>query len=788
MSVDNEAARRGDAALPAWARGADALTVLLALAALRVVAIGGVRIGTVFSMSTPWRALLAMLAVCALRHYLVRARPLHQRMWTWLRDRAWPVYARATGMSVSGTVQIFALVALAVAQPLFDLLSREPAFFVARNTTAGQLTAFVVLVCAGLPLVLIGLEALGRRLHAGAGGVVHDVLLTLLGALFLMPLLKRADVLGNGPLMALAVLLAGLVALGRRRTRLVGSFLTALGPAALVVPIVFLATPSVRSSVVRFERAPLPARVDYAPPIVIVVFDEFPTNSLLDGNRRIDRDRYPHFARLADGATWYRNASTVSSQTVWAVPALVTGRYPIQLHAVPTRRYYPDNLFAMLGDAYRSTVFGRFLQLCPADACDYDLDVQDSLGDLGADLGIAYLHVVAPPAVESGLPPIAGDWRDFAGARRFRTVEGEQERNERLSEFRRFLATITPDRSGRLYFLHTLLPHMPYQYVPSGRRYRARDYQRHQEGGAGLFRKSDPWMPVVLQQRHLLQVGAVDRLIGDLTERLQEQGIYDESLIIITADHGVSFLHANRRRRISEDNVADVMQVPLIVKFPNQVDGTVSDRSVELVDVVPTIADVLSTAVPYPVDGRSVLDSSQPDRPRKTFVRRGYASVGVEDYPAHLDDPGWQEKLRRFGAGLYGLGPHGSLVGRALATLDVGAPAETAVRLVRAGAFDDVDLDADLLPLHVRGRLPDGLQAPVSLAVSVNGVVAATTLAYREGGEWVFGSMIPERVLVSGANDVEVFLVDDAGEAPVLRPARRGARAGRPPPGSANAG
>ena len=277
----------------------------------------------------------------------------------------------------------------------------------------------------------------------------------------------------------------------------------------------------------------------------------------------------------------------------------------------------------------------------------------------------------------------------------------------------------------------------------------------------------------MLQQRHLLQVELVDRLIGDLTERLQEQGIYDESLIIVTADHGASFLHGSRRRTVSEDNAADIIQVPLIVKRPHQVEGEVSDRSVELVDVVPTIADVLSTEVPYHVDGRSTLDGAAPDRSGKTFVRRGYAAVGVEEFPSRLDDPGWEEKLRRFASGLYSLGPHGSLVGRALSTLEVGAPAETVARIARAGAFDDVDLHADVLPLHVRGRLRGGLREPVSLAVSVNGVIAATTLSYREGGEWTFGSMVPEQALVQGANDVDVFLVDGPGEAPVLRPARR---------------
>ena len=202
----------------------------------------------------------------------------------------------------------------------------------------------------------------------------------------------------------------------------------------------------------------------------------------------------------------------------------------------------------------------------------------------------------------------------------------------------------------------------------------------------------------------------------------------------MTADQGASFRHGSRRRNVSDENVADVLLVPLLVKLPHQTAGAISDSNVETVDVVPTIADVLATTVPYPIDGRSLLDAPDPDRTRKTLVRRGRARVNVVEYPEHLDDPGWEEKLPRFGAGLYGLGPHGSLVGQPLSTHDV-------------ATFEDVDPEARTLPLYVGGRLEGGPSEPVSLAVSVNGVIAATTLSYRENGEWVFGSMIPEDAL-----------------------------------------
>ena len=389
---------------------------------------------------------------------------------------------------------------------------------------------------------------------------------------------------------------------------------------------------------------------------------------------------------------------------------------------MPTRRYYPNNLFTMLSESYRMAVFGRFLQLCPASTCTYDLEVHDTLWNLTADLAVVYLHVIAPDSLAARLPPIVGDWRGFADRRRFREVEGERRRNDRSSEYDRFLQTITSERSGQLYFLHTLTPHMPFQYVPSGTRYRAPDYQGRRESDELLFVKSDPWLPLVLQQRQLLQVGFVDRFIGSLIDRLQAQGIYDESLIVVTADHGSSYLHGKRRRVVNEGNEADILLVPLIVKLPQQVTGGVSDRNVETVDIVPTIADVLSITVPYEVDGRSLLDTSEPERPEKTFIRRNAERVRVVNYARQFEDHSLEQKLQHFHSSLYGLGPHASLVGRPVSTLDV-----SLVKLENVSTFENIDVEAETLPLYVRGTFTTPPTERVSLAIGLNGAIVATT-------------------------------------------------------------
>ena len=788
--------------LPLWARVADALTLALAAAAAYVTAFGGVRVGDVFSMSTPWRALGGLTVICALRHYFVRTRPLHRR---WLHARPWAglvaaglrlaalparcwhshgmrlawlyisqspeIYKRVTRMSAARALQLCALTALAVAQPLFDVVSREPTFFVARNTTGSQLVAFVVLIVGGLPLALIAVEAVAMRLHARVGNFTHVVLLTILGSMLLLPLLKRIDNMDTASMIAVSLVLGAGVAFGCQRSAVIRTFLTALSPATLVVPVLFLANADIRAALVGVDDSHQPVQVDYAPPIVFVVFDEFPTVSLLNAEREIDANRYPNFARLAADATWYRNASTVSSQTLWAVPAMVTGKYPVTPHAVPTRRYYPDNLFTMLSGSYQMTVFGRFLQLCPSGSCTYDLEVHDTLWTLTADLAVVFLHIIAPDSMAARLPPIVGDWQGFAQLRMFREVEGEQRRNDRSSEYGRFLRTIGSQPAGQLYFLHTLTPHMPFEYMPSGRRYVAPDYQSHMEGGSRLFINSDPWFPVVLQQRHLLQVGFADRFIGELIDRLKDQGIYEQALVVVTADHGSSFLDGQPRRTARDGNRADILQVPLIVKFPEQEAPTVNDANVETVDILPTITDVLSITTPFEVDGRSLVDGPIPDKPYKTFIRRNAERVNVDRHEVLggvIADHSLRQKLDRFESSLYSLGPHGSLVGRSVTTLGVEPATTEVVTLDDAARFENIDLESTTLPLYVRGAVRGDATERVSIAIGMNGVVVATTLSYLERDRWVFATVIPQESLRSGPNNVQVFVLGSVDEDAVL--------------------
>ena len=128
-------------------------------------------------------------------------------------------------------------------------------------------------------------------------------------------------------------------------------------------------------------------------------------------------------------------------------------------------------------------------------------------------------------------------------------------------------AACEPTPRPALWFKHVLLPHVPWQYYPSGRSYRRFAPEPipglNSELGFGV-----PWLVKVSYQRHLLQLGMADRLLGELMARLRGSGLYRDALVVVVADHGIGFRVGLERRTVTPRNVQDLAPVPMIVKLP----------------------------------------------------------------------------------------------------------------------------------------------------------------------------------------------------------------------------
>lgn len=110
-----------------------------------------------------------------------------------------------------------------------------------------------------------------------------------------------------------------------------------------------------------------------------------------------------------------------------------------------------------------------------------------------------------------------------------------------------------------------------------------------------------------------------DLQISKFIEELKKQGLYDNSLIILTADHGQVFKAGQYAQCSLNISLAET-HVPLLVKYPNQQEGEVVNNLVTTIDLTPTILDVLN--IPYDknwFDGVSLLDAAGQAAPRYVF-------------------------------------------------------------------------------------------------------------------------------------------------------------------------
>jgi len=679
-----------------------------------------------------------------------------------------------------GGLHLAALSVLAVAQPLFDVLEPAAGFFVARGSRPADLVALVVAVIVGPPLGLVALEAIaglaGRSLRRG----VHLVLVGLLAALFLLPPLRRPPVAAQSALWLAPAFVAGaLAALVYGRWKPARSFLTVLAPVSLLFPALFLSSAAMRTILAPPDEPPSPAAtVEATTTVVLVIFDELPLASLMTPELRIDATLFPNFARLAGESTWFRNATSSNFLSLQVIPSIMTGRAPSAQRSVelgrriqPTAADHPNSIFTLLAGSHRLRVQETLTAVCPPSllARPAGEAFGARMRSLWDDLSLVYAHVVLPGSLAARLPSVDENWSDF----RRRAAGGSDARGEsgrgstaRTEYFRDFIASIDADPRPALYFLHILYPHTPWNRLPGGRRYEA---LQPFPGHARLLWGADEGPPGLAYQQHLLQLGHTDALLGELLDRMEAQGVYESSLVVVLGDHGASFRAGEERRKATATNVRDIVHVPLFVKEPFQAAGRVSDRNVESIDVLPTIADVLGVELPWVVDGQSALGESVPARPDKVM----HAGPGPMMLDAALpaEWPALELKQRLFGPRpsweeLFAIGARRALLGRPVAEL---GPLETlAARAHLQGAerFAAVDTRAPSLPCCLVGRLglePDA-PLPAEVALVLNGVIRSVAPTFeRTAAGAAFVAMLPDAAFVDGANEVRVLAVLDGG-------------------------
>jgi Sulfatase len=700
------------------------------------------------------------------------------------RRRGW-----ADRLQLWALVELFVLTGFAIAQPLLEVTGKSPDFFLFRR--ADRLD--IVLLVLGVTL----LPALGIWALEVAVGLVSDTVrrfLHLAAVFGLFTLLavqvakKLTDV--RGPvLVGIAVVAGVLAAFLYARQSWVRLWLRYLAPAPVVFALLFLLLSPTAKLVLPTRpepasggQAPAAAAPGPHPPVVMILFDEFPLSSLLDSKGQIDRRVYPNFAELAAGSTWYRNATGVAGYTPWAMPAMLTGNYPAKVKA-PSYTEYPDNMLTLFGKSYDLKVYETISQLCPPSRCRSTAGSLDR-GGLRAVLGDSarvYKEIVSP--YDATVDPAS--FIDQTAAEETAAEDGKpldpqfrfnQLRLNQPSRFNDFMGGLKDSSRPTLHFLHLLLPHAPWRYLPSGNEYNFKTFGR-------AFKSDQTPAPVVelAHQRHLLQLAYTDGLVGQVIDKLKAQGMWDKSLVVMGADHGEGWVAGEKPRSLGKTNAPDLMWVPMFVKAPDQDNGKVDDRNFEQVDLLPTVADLAGIQVPWKMEG-----AAQTGEPTRTRTEKWWFDIPgrreVRDGPANWKVvlAGETDSLVRASEGpkgLYRYGPAADLIYQPPTTVGPITPdLEATATLDDFKQYTQITPTSGRIPALVSGNITSPLPpATASVLVAVNGRIGGESRLFPERpGEPAakFAVITPDTLWKAGdgRRQLQVYVIDRSGGAPRLQP------------------
>lgn len=496
-------------------------------------------------------------------------------------------------------------------------------------------------------LLMVFIYPLMHRSVMQPKATLFKTLITLSGLVVVWQLRFSLEELNPFLEYALIVLVALLLVLLVRKTSVATllSFCAALG-AFLLLSESYNSWRIVQESNLELSKLARPAikqslALANKPNILHFVFDETSLRSLQKPDGTLDADVVPNIAKFLETATWYRQATSNYSETIYSVGSTLSGELirpdPLNRHhhifheAVQTHGI----VYYLKQAGYNVEIFGQhipykqfFTGLADKITGDEDVASSQKVDFVYAILKRLTFESFAQLSYQIAREPIHNEEQGYPyhGAQMMQLVA---KRVENLNN------------SGNFIFTHVLLPHSPFIFSRDGKL---------------VFK--DP----IHYQDYLEQIKYTDSLFGQIVEALKRQHLFDSAMIIVQADHGLRkpFDEVLKTEDVSlhESSVGLIYMVPqslemlaripLFIKYPGQHAMVVSDQSAHPLDIFPTIKYALGQEVG--AERGRALELPEPQigiarpLPFLSSTRVGKGLFHWENYRVHQLEAGiWKE-------------------------------------------------------------------------------------------------------------------------------------------------
>jgi arylsulfatase A-like enzyme len=391
----------------------------------------------------------------------------------------------------------------------------------------------------------------------------------------------------------------------------------------LVAIVLALASFSYGREFLRERRglAALPAPARAAQNVLLIVLDTVRADALsLYG---YGRDTTPNLARLARGGVRFDQANATASWTLPSHGSMFTGRWP---HELSTGGYSPlDATYPTLAEALgaRGYVTGGFVANSNFGHADYGL----ARGFLHyEDIPVSPVEIIRSTRMGERILKIVDVARfklsALLGDDLLVRVFGDDPRVSLMGDLRKDAARINRDaldwmsaHRGRPYFVFlnycdTHDPYIPprgvdkhFGHKPSSPSERAmmRDWQGMDKS------QRTPSTVELMRDGYDDCLAYLDDQLGRLFNELETKGLLENTLVVITSDHGEHFGEHAGNFIHGKTLYSQEIRVPLVVLAPSRVPpGKVISAPVSLRDLPSTVMDVLGYGAESRFPGRSL--------------------------------------------------------------------------------------------------------------------------------------------------------------------------------------
>lgn len=443
------------------------------------------------------------------------------------------------------------------------------------------------------------------------GVVVLDTVLTGLSIFYLTPRFAPRPVLAAAAVVA-AVLVVRFVRYDDAMRRIVTRVLVGVGLAALVLveattPWVLVAYAHDLPHLPLSPRPPVGAavRADAPRRIVLVTFDALRLSSTTLADPHLDTT--PNLARLAETSTTFTQARAASDNTLVSLPTVLTGIRPNEYfpYVRNDSEYLREGFLTGLAGFLAPAGYHGHYATMLVNPLTFGLNGEFASGTMTAGMFRAnqfnarsFLPLAA--TWDWTCQKLSGHWDDNAGNRQNEVPAARE-------AFADGLAYLKAAQGPTFLWVHVGVPHTPYYDVPKAEAAHPGDPARYRRITEAMVAAAD--VPTLAHYKQIYEdyVRFGDAQLGQFLDGLVANHLYDDTLLVVTSDHGEEFGlpgHIPHGNGIATEAVT---HVPLVIHAPHQRQRRQIDVLVGHRDLVPTVLALVYQHPPAGLVGTPLL-------------------------------------------------------------------------------------------------------------------------------------------------------------------------------------